>query len=146
MYAILTPTTANSVARQDSLEFLVDVVPRTIPYKAIKDRKAPASKDPAAAGPAASSLPTNGESSSAILEAGQTTLDHRRPQQPLVNGSRSNGHPASEEKDGDETEDAGDNEGDEADGADDPDAQLRAEFRGRTSGGQVVGDGDVEMS
>jgi len=140
----LTIPAASAVARLDSLEFLVDVVPRTVPYKAIKDRKIP--KDSSVAGPPSISAPTNGESSSTILEGGQTTLDHRRPQQLQVNGPAPNGHQAPEERDGDETEDAGDDDEHDGDGADDPDAQLRAEFRGRSSGGQLAGNGDVEMS
>ena len=37
----LTHALANAVAHQDNLEFLVDVVPRTVPFKQVKEKKAP---------------------------------------------------------------------------------------------------------
>ncbi|KAH8808866.1 histone-fold-containing protein [Xylogone sp. PMI_703] len=54
---------SNAVARHDNLEFLSDVVPRTVPYKQVKDKK------PGAGAGAAS----NGDA-----EPGQTTLDGKR--------------------------------------------------------------------
>lgn len=51
---------ANAVARLDNLEFLSDIVPRTVPYKQVKEKKVPQAPQLA-----------NGEGS---MEAGQTTL------------------------------------------------------------------------
>jgi len=66
---------SNAVARLDNLEFLVDIVPRTIPYKQVKEKKVPQ-------GPNL----TNGESS---METGQTTLDVRGT---VLNGANGFGH------------------------------------------------------
>ncbi|KAH8678808.1 hypothetical protein BGZ60DRAFT_428630 [Tricladium varicosporioides] len=52
---------SNAIARLDNLEFLTDVVPRTIPFKEVKTKKAPALGGPAR---------LNGDSDPA-----QTTLD-----------------------------------------------------------------------
>lgn len=91
------------MSRLDNLEFLVDIVPRTVPYKQVKEKKAPAGL----AGPSN----TNGESSNG--EAGQTTLDGKKP---TVNGSVNGfGH------DGAADDDAA---------AGDPNAQLEMEIRG----------------
>ncbi|KAI6711578.1 hypothetical protein PZA11_000129 [Diplocarpon coronariae] len=62
---------ANAVSHHDNLEFLVDIVPKTMPYKEAKKLAAGPSK-------------TNGESS---VEAGQTTLDSVRP---MANGTNGN--------------------------------------------------------
>lgn len=70
----LTSSLANAVAHLDNLEFLVDIVPRTVPFKQVREKKAPS-------GPRA-----NGESSAG---PGQTTLDGRTP---FVNGSNGLGH------------------------------------------------------
>jgi len=52
---------ANAVARLDNLEFLSDIVPRTVTYKQVKERKA------------------RGEASAdGEVESGQTTLDGRK--------------------------------------------------------------------
>ncbi|KAK0119782.1 hypothetical protein ONS95_011215 [Cadophora gregata] len=61
---------ANAVAHHDNLEFLVDIVPKTIPYKEAKK---------IASGPSK----TNGESS---VEVGQTTLDILKPTANGTNG------------------------------------------------------------
>ncbi|KAE8447700.1 hypothetical protein EG329_010507 [Mollisiaceae sp. DMI_Dod_QoI] len=100
---------ANAVARNDNLEFLGDIVPQTVPYKAVKEKKV-------AAGPN-----TNGESS---VEAGQTTLDGKKP---MLNGTNGFGnHPATVVIDDD-------------DGSmEDPNAQLEMEIRGaRISAGSA---------
>jgi len=67
---------ANAVAHQDNLEFLVDIVPRTVPYKQVKEKKAPS-------GPPAI---LNGEGST---ESGQTTLDGKAQH---MNGTNGFGH------------------------------------------------------
>ncbi|PBP23509.1 Histone-like transcription factor and archaeal histone family protein [Diplocarpon rosae] len=63
---------ANAVSHHDNLEFLVDIVPKTMPYKEAKKLAAGSSK-------------TSGESS---VEAGQTTLDSVKP---VANGTNGNG-------------------------------------------------------
>jgi DNA polymerase epsilon subunit 4 len=73
--ALPNRTLANAVAHLDNLEFLVDVVPRTVPYKQVREKKAPAG-----------SKTTNGESSAG---PGQTTIDGRTP---FVNGSNGFDH------------------------------------------------------
>lgn len=78
---------ANAVSRNDNLEFLSDIVPQTVPYKAVKERKV-------AAGSA-----TNGES---VIEAGQTTLDGKKPMMNGANGSIN--HPATVVIDDDDDE------------------------------------------
>ncbi|KAF4632152.1 hypothetical protein G7Y89_g5976 [Cudoniella acicularis] len=70
---------SNAVARLDNLEFLSDIVPRTIPYKEVKAKKAPLAGGPAKA--------HNGEASHSNVEAGQTTLDGK--QMPVLNGGPS---------------------------------------------------------
>ena len=62
------------MARQDNLEFLSDIIPKTIPYSEVKKRKAPAGANP-----------SNGEA----IEAGQTTLDGGRAA--VLNGTGTNG-------------------------------------------------------
>jgi DNA polymerase epsilon subunit 4 len=110
------------VARQDNLEFLVDIVPRTVPYKQVKEKKAPQGINA-----------TNGESS---IENGQTTIDGKKT---LINGTNGFGHDAAQ---GDDEDDSN---------VVDPSAQLEREHRARLSsgtngvGGQEV-PGDVEMS
>ena len=87
------------MSRLDNLEFLVDVVPRTVQYKQVKEKKAPAG----VAGPSN----TNGERSD-----GQTTLDGMKP---VMNGTMNGfGH------DGAPDDDAA---------AADPNAQLEMESR-----------------
>jgi len=63
---------SNAVARQDNLEFLSDIVPRTVSYKQVKEKKARDGN-------------TNGENK----EGGQTTLDSKKP---VVNGTNGLGH------------------------------------------------------
>jgi hypothetical protein len=97
------------VSRLDNLEFLTDIVPKTVPYKEVKEKKAPS-------GPAKA---TNGESS---MEHGQTTLDGSRPP---VNGMNGFGHEGAND-DGDDSTIA------------DPNQQLEMEIRGaRTSTGSI---------
>jgi len=123
---------ASAVSRNDNLEFLADIVPKTVPYKEVKEKKPPAARA------------TNGESS---MEHGQTTLEGSRPAPPpLLNGSGSGmngiGHEGASD-DGDDSTIA------------DPDQQLQMEIRGaRMSSGSIsnVMNGedqnprDVEMS
>src|SRR6187402_3473605 len=71
--------TANAVSHLDNLEFLVDVVPKTIPFKEVKEKKS-----------AAGAGKTNGESS---IEAGQSTLDGKKP---MLNGTNGFGGHAAE--------------------------------------------------
>ncbi|RDL39938.1 Uncharacterized protein BP5553_04278 [Venustampulla echinocandica] len=76
---------SNAVARLDNLEFLVDVVPRTVPYKQVREKKTPT----AAVGGTSHGHPTvNSENSN--VEAGQMTLDVTLP---IMNGS-ANGFPS----------------------------------------------------
>jgi len=63
---------SNAVSRLDNLEFLVDVVPKTIPFKEVKEKKAPTNAN------------INGDGSS--MELGQTTLDHGQGQNSSLNG------------------------------------------------------------
>lgn len=108
------------MARVDNLEFLSDIVPRTITYKQVKEKKAPNA-------PGVS----NGEGS---VETGQTTLDVRTT---VLNGANGFGHGGA----GDDTDDAG---------TADPNAQLEKEMRGtRADPTSVNGEEeshDVEMS
>lgn len=112
---------ANAVARLDNLEFLVDIVPRTVPYKQVKEKKAPT-------GP----LVTNGETS---VETGQTTLDGKGT---VLNGTNGFGHD-------------GTRESVEGAGSGDPNSQLQMENRGNGSSVPVGVNGvhtsqDVEMT
>ncbi|KAI9821870.1 MAG: hypothetical protein M1827_002452 [Pycnora praestabilis] len=65
---------ANAVARIDNLEFLSDVIPRTIPYKQYREKKSREAANDAA------------------VEAGQTTLDARRAKDEAINGSSRSDH------------------------------------------------------
>lgn len=100
--AIPNNKTASAVSRLDNLEFLVDIVPRTVPYKQVKEKKAPQGV----------TLP-NGEGG---METGQTTLDVRPS---VLNGSTGTnglgGH---------------DGAGDHDTEAADPNVQLEMEIRG----------------
>jgi len=111
---------ANAVARLDNLEFLSDIVPRTVPYKQVKEKKA-------LQGPHLA----NGEGS---VETRQTTLDVRGT---VLNGANGFGHDGA----GDEVDDSA---------AADPNAQLEMEIRGARTGPDRVKDDqaspDVEMS
>jgi len=75
---------SNAVARIDNLEFLVDVVPRTIPYKEVKAKKI---REPNV---------TNGEGP---VESGQMTLDGLKP---MINGSNGFGHDGAQDEDDDD--------------------------------------------
>jgi DNA polymerase epsilon subunit 4 len=86
------------------LEFLVDVVPRTVPFKQVREKKAPSN-----------SKATNGESSAG---PGQTTLDGRTL---LVNGANGTSH-------GGIIDDVDDG------AEEDPNAQLELETRRATAG------------
>ncbi|KAI9772356.1 MAG: hypothetical protein M1839_002492 [Geoglossum umbratile] len=72
---------ANAVSRIDNLEFLADVVPRTIPYKQYKEKKSKEAKEAKEA--------SNGDA----VEAGQTALNKDKHQN-AVNGAPgpSDGH------------------------------------------------------
>ncbi|OBT90416.1 hypothetical protein VE02_00743 [Pseudogymnoascus sp. 03VT05] len=119
---------AAAVARMDTLEFLSDVVPRTVTFKEVKAKKAREGKE-------------NGEPG---LDAGQTTLAAKGFE--AVVPETQNGRRESVQVDG--TEDADDEDAD-------PERQLQMESQGaRTSfgsepkqkKGRTDGDGDVEMS
>ncbi|KFY24499.1 hypothetical protein V491_02139 [Pseudogymnoascus sp. VKM F-3775] len=119
---------AAAVARMDTLEFLSDVVPRTVTFKEVKAKKAREGKE-------------NGE---AGLDAGQTTLGGKGFEAVVAdsqNGRR-------ESLQADDTENADDEDAD-------PERQLQMESQGaRTSfesepkpkKGRTDDDGDVEMS
>ncbi|KAG0652552.1 transcription factor [Hyphodiscus hymeniophilus] len=115
---------ANAVARNDNLEFLADVVPRTVPFKEVKEKKAPT-------GPAKAA---NGEAS---MEHGQTTLDVGGPMSMNgMNGLNGADH------------DGAAHDGDDSTIAD-PNQQLEMEIRGARistgSIGEVINGQDVEM-
>jgi hypothetical protein len=110
----LTTTAANAVARHDVLEFLSDVVPRTVPFKEVKAR-AKANGD---------TLPRR------AVEAGQTTLDGKTP---LVNGNGTNGLGPDGSTDDNVEEDSG---------MADPSMQLEMEIRGMRAGPGCMDDFD----
>jgi len=119
---------ASAVSRMDTLEFLSDIVPRTVPYKQIKEKKA---RDQAR--DQARDSQANGDA----IEPGQTTLDGKKPP---TNGTNGFG------------EDGMDNEHDD-EGAADPNAQLEMEIRGARASTEPVerrngdtGNEDVDMS
>lgn len=112
----------------DNLEFLVDVVPKTVPFKEVKEKKAPTNAG------------INGEGS---METGQTTLDA-----PLLNGTNGTGsHVAGAELLNGEEKEADEDVGD-------PNAQLEMEIRGANANRMSIGsegvangkDEDVEMN
>ncbi|TVY85811.1 hypothetical protein LAWI1_G006675 [Lachnellula willkommii] len=116
-----TPLSAKAVAQLDNLQFLEDVVPRTVPFKEIKAKKT------SAAGPSHSHAVANGEGSGNV-ESGQTTLDSK--QFAVANGTNGDA----------ESLDDGDN---------DPNTQLEMESRGArlsTGSAGLNGQEDVEMS
>lgn len=142
---------ASAVSRLDSLEFLVDVVPRTETYRIVKARKMKAEK-------AASSLislrsryapASNGKAGGAstprnhgkdATSNGETALASSLP------GEAANGRAQNHEcAQGDETEDEDPRMHGLVSGEEDPTAQLQAEIRGhsRTDMGH---DGDVTMT
>lgn len=98
----MTKRTANAVARHDVLEFLSDVVPRTVPFKEVKAR----------AKANGNTLPRR------TVEPGQTTLDGKTP---LVNGNSANGLGLDGSTDDNVDEDSG---------MGDPSMQLEMEIRG----------------
>jgi len=114
---------STAVGHLDNLEFLVDVVPKTVPFKEVKERKNPTN-----------SGKTNGES---LVEAGQTTLDGMKP---TVHGTNGFGHAGPSGTNGD-SEDQ------------DPNAQLEMEMELRGARASVASSGydgkeaseDVEM-
>ncbi|KFY18600.1 hypothetical protein V493_08476 [Pseudogymnoascus sp. VKM F-4281 (FW-2241)] len=116
---------AAAVARMDTLEFLSDVVPRTVTFKEVKARKAREGKE-------------NGD---AGLDAGQTTLAAKGFE--TVVADTQNGR-----SEADDTENADDDDAD-------PERQLQMESQdarasfgseNRKKKGRTDGDGDVEMS
>lgn len=116
---------STAIARQDNLEFLVDVVPKTVPYKEVKEKKS--INGP---GPSNSGIAMNGESSAM---GGQTTLDGKMS----INGTGTNGF-------------SGSNGGPvviDDEGPADPNAQLKMEIKGanRKSTGSAGDEGDVVM-
>lgn len=71
---------ANAVARQDNLEFLEDVVPKTVPYKAIKN----ASKNSAGAGKAGGDEAARPVTANGASKSTTTTVVQESPS--IVNG------------------------------------------------------------
>jgi len=139
---------SNAIARLDNLEFLVDVVPRTVPYKQVKEKKPPtaAGTNPHNSNNTNTSTTTtvtNGEPASGPV---QTTLDGAKLQ--LPNGSATNGVASAEEHEGGVFGgDAGAivvGGGEDVD--DGPNAQLEMEFRGAVGEGKGGEQEDVEMS
>ena len=102
----LTKRAANAVARHDVLEFLSDVVPRTVPFKEVKAR----------AKANGNTLPRR------TVEPGQTTLDGKTP---LVNGNSNNGLGLDGSTDDNVDDDSG---------MADPSMQLEMEIRGMRAG------------
>ena len=97
---------ANAVARHDVLEFLSDVVPRTVPFKEVKAR-----------------AKANGNTQARrAVEPGQTTLDGKTP---LVNGNGTNGLGLDGSMDDNVDDDSG---------MADPSMQLEMEIRGMRTG------------
>ena len=126
---------AGAVTRHDNLEFLSDIIPKTVPYSEIKSRKAPG-------GTTTTTTATNGASTTANgMEAGQTTLDTGR-RASVLNGDGLNGNGVGDGSA--EQEGEGDDE--------DPNAQLNHEMQvrgSRVSLGREISGGekkDVEMS
>jgi DNA polymerase epsilon subunit 4 len=122
---------SQAVHRNDNLEFLADIVPKTVPFKEVKEKKAPAATN------------ANGESS---VEAGQTTLDSTKA---IINGGI-NGV-----VEGAGPSAAGGAEVDDDSTIADPNEQLRMESRGASArvsnGSSVAMNGrhaseDVEMN
>jgi DNA polymerase epsilon subunit 4 len=142
---------ASAISRNDTLEFLSDIVPKTVPYKEVKAKKAAASSANGAA-----------SNSNGAADPNQTTLDdsgskHRRG--PSLNGVSLNGVIEIEKDDAD-ADGAGHGEEENGDGEaedEDPSTQLRMEIRNARSSREngagrnratraEEGDGDVEMS
>ncbi|TVY84295.1 DNA polymerase epsilon subunit C [Lachnellula suecica] len=129
---------SRAVQTLDNLEFLVDVVPRTVPFKEIKAKKTSAPKNSA----------VNGEGSGSV-EAGQTTLDGQQP--PALNGNSSYAPAGGSAMYNDSVDSAP--YGSIDDGDNDPNTQLEMEsMRGqRQNSGSAglngnEGGEDVEMS
>lgn len=112
---------ANAVARQDNLEFLEDVVPKTVPYKAIKNT----SKNNATSSKVAEERPAtaNGADGSTVQEAPS-----------IVNGDAAFAvRPPTRERI-------------VVDEQQDPSEQLELEMRQAHGGGGQGRDGDVHMT
>ncbi|OCL01304.1 histone-fold-containing protein [Glonium stellatum] len=127
---------ANAVARIDNLEFLSDVVPKTMPYKKYKEQKAAK----AAATSSTSALP-NGQTT--LAGPSNTNLTNGNGEHP----SEHNGHAKPEADDGGERYDEMEVDSSEAGRARDPDdpatIQLEIEMRGpRTNG--TAGQGHIQ--
>jgi len=96
--------TANAVHRLRQTEFLMDVVPRTVPYKKIVERKAKEAKEAAQAvpenGPAITNSVTNGasgEATTGLVENGEdpnAQLEREMQSQKAAAGpsEKTNGH------------------------------------------------------
>lgn len=109
MHCLQLTRLANAVARHDSLEFLSDIVPRTVPLKEVKERAKARAKGLDGA-----------------LRPGQTTLDGK----PLeLNGTGPNGFGVESLAD--------DNHDDDSSMAD-PSAQLQMEIRGMRDNSEDV--------
>ncbi|KAG9245015.1 hypothetical protein BJ878DRAFT_534203 [Calycina marina] len=122
---------AGAVSRRDNLEFLSDIVPKTMPYAEVKKKNAAKEKEvKGAATKGALAAPANGR------EAGQTTLDGAR-NTAVLSGETKNGEANGTGSDvaalGDDKEE-------------DPNAQLNHEMQAR--GGKVsanrLANGDEE--
>ncbi|RFU32057.1 hypothetical protein B7463_g4269, partial [Scytalidium lignicola] len=137
---------SNAVARNDNLEFLSDVVPRTVPYKQVKEKKTGITT-------------SNGDPTSTAaveVEPGQTTLDGKRlslntsTEKGITNGTGMNGLGIANgdvnSRGGHHTRQSGVSDVLVEDG---PNAQLQMEIRdAREHGanGRQGGSQDVEMS
>jgi hypothetical protein len=147
---VLIHSKANAVSHLDNLEFLVDIVPRTVPFKSVKEKT---SSKTSATAPGNAPLPLphqNGEGSS-MMEIGQTTLNMnggngtmsvRRGLGMNGNGFRFDGATDDGEV---EAEVVGNGEVMEG-GEEDPDAQLQAENERLEVEGVNDEKEDVEMS
>lgn len=131
---------ATAIARADNLEFLGDVVPKTMTYKQVKEKQATSGKARKA-------------QDGAAVETGQTRLNEltggRRRESGLAVGEEGRGAAGSRNANGAREDDGEDMEEDE-----NPNAQIAMELRqARPSNGAAhaanasnEGDGDVEMT
>lgn len=128
---------SQAVHRNDNLEFLADIVPKTVPFKEVKEKKAPKASGVNGNG--------NGESSGG---ASQTTLDGVKSVAIMNGGVGMNGFV-------DHAGPSGNGDADDDSTIADPNEQLRMESRGASSrvsnGSSVAMNGrheseDVEMN
>lgn len=132
---------SQAVHRNDNLEFLADIVPKTVPFKEVKEKKAPKASGVNGSG--------NGEGSGG---AGQTTLDGVK-NLAIMNGGGGGGMNGFVDHAGPTGNGNGDADDDST--IADPNEQLRMESRGASSrvsnGSSVAMNGrheseDVEMN